>query len=226
MSMGWKPGATGLPPMGAQPAGMAVGTLYCGPGSTPLASITVPISRKVCHTVGTKAPLAAVAPIIELVSGCAIWPPEFGDSAGQSMAMNVCQPRFSQSFWVGTGVGLGLGGNTSTGTCQALGLTVALPCCGDAGFGAGADERLQEIFAATKAAAAMIIPTTMVLFFFMMRLSSFGFPHFWCRLVLRRRLGSLAALGADRPSQNRESLLRQQRHLQWFSFSQDHPPLS
>jgi hypothetical protein len=120
--------------------------------------------------------------MIELVSGCAIWPPELGDSAGQSMAMNVCQPRFSQSFWVGTGVGLGLGGNTSTGTCQALGLTVALLCCGDAGFGAGADELLQEIFAATKAAAAMIIPTMRALFFFMTGLSSFVFPLFWAGL--------------------------------------------
>src|SRR5215472_10459107 len=180
MSMGWKPGATGLPPMGAQPAGMAVGTLYCGPGSTPLASMTVPTSRYVCHTVGTKAPLAAVAPIIELVSGCAIWPPEFGDSAGQSMAMNVCQPRFSQSFWVGTGVGLGLGGNTSTGTCQALGLTVALPCCGDAVFGAGADE-LQEILAATKAAVARMIPARMLCFFMLSSLFLFSARRLGCK---------------------------------------------
>jgi hypothetical protein len=66
--------------------------------------------------VGIGAPFEAVAPIDWVVSGCPRFVDDVGATAGQLMATNVCQPRFSQSFWVGL-VGLA----TSTGTVAAAG---------------------------------------------------------------------------------------------------------
>src|SRR5271155_685248 len=119
MYRGRNPGATGLLlPSAGQLLAIVTGWLYVDPGSVPLASIMVLSSRKVFHTAGTNAPLA-VAPSEEFGSGWPITPPEFDESAGQSRATKVCQPKFSQSFWVGFCP-------TSTGTRDALEATAAL----------------------------------------------------------------------------------------------------
>ena len=114
--------------------------------------------------------------MFELGSGWPMTPPELGESAGQSRATNVCQPKFSQSSWVtdegGGAGGFGGGLTMSTGT---LGLKVTVDVAvAFRRVDARTDRWLPVTTMATKATAQRTAMATMARILFMGFSSSFS----------------------------------------------------